>query len=68
MISCNISCIYDKSLVVLLKTGPLHRFSLQFAIRLAVPYGETRYSYKIDNSCYLPSTEGTVFVVIYLYK
>ena len=34
-----------------------HVFFSQFAIKLGVPYGETRYSYKIEGSCYLPSTD-----------
>ena len=32
-------------------------FFSQLAIELVVAYGKTRYSYKIDSSCCLPSTD-----------
>ena len=36
---------------------PAHVFFSQLAIELVVAYGKTRYSYKIDSSCCLPSTD-----------
>ena len=46
-----VACSFTKN-----KTPSQVLFS-RFAIRLVVPYGETRYSYKIDSSYYLPYTD-----------
>ena len=44
--------------VLLLNIELFHMCFSQFAaIRLVVPYGKTCYSYIIDSSCFLPSTE-----------
>lgn len=54
MIPCKVSYIYNGSLAVLQKRL-LHRFFSRYAIRLVVQSGERHY--KIESSCYLPSTE-----------
>ena len=68
MIRCKISCIYNKSLVVLLKIRILDRFFFMVCNKISGAYGETHCSYKIEGSCYCLLLKGKIFFIINLYK